>query len=119
MNDQITPAPNAAPPPANQIGSLWGGFWLAWGALIGGYMVVVGILATFASAFRGGGVPDEIWMFLAACPWLLVVGLIIGFSSKGKTRTAKGIVLGLASIAALFVLLAAACFTLLSNMSFR
>ena len=120
MNDPITPPPPApAPASPNPLGSFWLGFWLAWGALFAGYTVVVSFLASIASMVRGGGVPDEVWIFLALCPWLLIVGMIVAFSAKGKTQTAKGVAIGLASILGIGLLLFAACFTLLSNTSFH
>ena len=125
MNDPIppqapAPAPSSAAAPApNPLGSFWLGFWLAWGTLFAGYTVVVSFLATIASMVRGGGVPDEVWIFLALCPWLLIVALIVMFSAKGKSQTAKGVAIGLASILGIGLLLFAACFTLLSNTSFH
>jgi len=123
MNDPITPqSPAPSPTPArspNPLGSFWLGFWLAWGALFAGYTVVVSFLASIARMVRGGGVPDEVWIFLALCPWLLIVAMIVGFSAKGKKQTAKGVAIGLASILGIGLLLFAACFTLLSNTSFH
>jgi hypothetical protein len=104
-----------SPPTPNPLGSFWLGFWLAWGALFGGYTLVVSFLASIANMVRGGGVPDEVWIFLAFCPWLLILALIVWFAAQGKTRTAKGVAVGLASIVGIGVLLFAACFTLLSG----
>jgi len=121
MNEPITPGPPArspapmSPPTPNPLGSFWLGFWLAWGALFGGYTLVVSFLASIANMVRGGGVPDEVWIFLAFCPWLLILALIVWFAAQGKTRTAKGVAVGLASIVGIGVLLFAACFTLLSG----
>ena len=119
MNEQLTPTPNAAPTPSPPRASIWPGFWLAWAALIGGYTVIVSLLATFASMFRGGGVPDEAWILIGLSPWLLIIGLIVWFATTGKPQMAKGVAIGLAAILGLVVLLFAACFGILSNTSFR
>ena len=119
MNEQIPPTPNAAPTPAPPRASIWPGFWIAWGALIGGYTVIVGLLGTFASLFRGGGVPDEAWILIGVSPWLLILGLIVWFGTTGRPQMAKGVAIGLASILGLILLLFAACFGILSNTSFR
>ncbi len=122
MNDPITPLPPPAPVRAatpNPLGSFWLGFWLAWGALFGGYTLVASFLASVASMVRGGGMPDEAWIFLGFSPWLLIVVLIVVFAAQGKTQTAKGVAIGLASIFGIGLLLFAACFGILMNTSFH
>lgn len=115
MNDNIS-----APPPADERGSRMSGFLLAWGALIGGYVVAFSLMGAIAGSGGGGSDAEvAVLILIGVAPWLLIIGLIIYFASKGKTQTAKGVALGLASIVALLVLLAAACFTLLSNTTFR
>jgi len=125
MNDPIAPQPPPhSPPPApttapNPLGSFWLGFWLAWGALFAGYTLVVSFLASIANMVRGGGVPHAVWIFLAFCPWLLILALIVVFAAKGKPLTAKGVAVGLASILGIGLLLFAACFGILMNTSFH
>lgn len=125
MSDPITPpSPAPAPPPAaapspNPSGSFWLGFWLAWAALLGGYTLIVGFLASIASMIRGGGIADPVWIFLAFGPWLLIVALIVIFAANGKPRTAKGVAVGLVSIVAILLLLVAACFSLLAGTNFH
>jgi hypothetical protein len=109
------PAPPKAP---DQRGSLALGVVLAWAALIGGYIVIAGLLASMVNIVGGGG-SDGLFILCGLAPWLLILGLIVWFRGQGKTQTAKGVAIGLASIVAIFVLLAAACFTLLSNTSFH
>ncbi|MEP6940164.1 MAG: hypothetical protein ABI846_10395, partial [Rudaea sp.] len=94
MNEQDAPAPNATSPPLPRA-SIWPGFWLAWGALIGGYAVIVGLLGTLASLFRGGGVPDRAWILIGVSPWLLIIGLIVWFGTTGRPQMAKGVAIGL------------------------
>jgi|GEM_PF-3443116 len=119
MNEQGSPHPSTPPSSPPPRVSIWPGFWLAWAALIGGYMVVFGILSSFASMFRGGGVPDEVWILLGLSPWFLIVGLIIWSAATGRPQLAKGVAIGLASILGIGVLLFAACFGLLSTANFR
>jgi len=120
MNEPVTPAPAATPPPAvPRPASIWPGFWLAWATLIGGYIVIASLLTTFASMFRGGGVPDETWILIGLSPWLLIIGLIVWFATTGRPQMAKGVAIGLASIVGLGILLFAACFGLLSTASFH
>jgi hypothetical protein len=119
MNEQATPPSGTAPSTPTPRTSIWPGFWLAWAALIGGYMVVFGILSSMASVFRGGGVPDGVWILLGLSPWFLIVGLIVWAAATGRSKLAKGVAIGLASILGLGVLLFAACFGLLSTSNFH
>jgi hypothetical protein len=119
MNEQATPTPNVAPPSPPPRVSIWPGFWLAWAALIGGYMVTFGILSTFATVFRGGGVPDGVWILIGLSPWLLIVGLIVWSGATGRPQLAKGVAIGLASIIGIGLLLFAACFGLLATSNFH
>jgi hypothetical protein len=120
VNEQNPHVSNATPPPsALRPPSIWPGFWIAWGALIGGYTVIVSLLGAFASLFRGGGVPDEVWIFIGISPWLLIVGLIVWFGATGRPQMAKGVAIGLASIFGIGLLLFAACFGILSSTNFH
>jgi hypothetical protein len=120
MNAPVPPGPAATPPPpAPRPPSIWPGFWIAWAALIGGYTVIVGVLGSMASLFRGGGVPDRVWILIGVSPWLLIIGLIFWFGTSGRPQMAKGVAIGLASILGIVLLLFAACFGILSNASFR
>lgn len=105
------------PPPPKDRGPLWLGFFIAWAALIGGYVVAISLMSAGASMGAAGS--DGFFILLGLAPWLLIVGLIIWFAGKGKTQIAKGIAIGLAAIVAILLLLAAACFTLLSSTSFH
>jgi len=118
MNEPLPSAPNAAPPPARPP-SIWPGFWIAWGALIGGYTVIVGVLGSMASLLSGGGVPDGVWILIGVSPWLLILGLIFWFGTTGRPQLAKGVAIGLASILGIGLLLFAACFGILSNTNFH
>jgi hypothetical protein len=108
--------PIAPPPPPDPRGSLLVGFLIAWGALIGGYIAAVSLMA--AAAPMAGGA-DGFFIMLGLSPWALIIGFIIWFANLGKTQTAKGVAIGLASIVAILLLLIAACFSLFSGASFR
>jgi hypothetical protein len=113
MNVPIDPRPEPPPAwqpsrqPANAKGSLWLGFGLAWLVVVAGNIVALMLVGLM----RDGGSA----LAILALPWLAVFGLIIWLATSGKTRTAGGVAIGLATIAAIAVLLVAACFSLLSN----
>ncbi|MBT2118474.1 hypothetical protein KK141_20075 [Dyella sp. LX-66] len=89
--------PPAAPAPKDQ-GSLWGGIGLAWAVMVGGEAVL------FSAGLVAWVVPP-----VAIVVWAVV--LLI----QGRTRTGRGMLLGLASIVAVALLLVAACFGLLMS----
>jgi len=107
------PVPNA-PPPADPRGSLLLGVIFAWITLIGGYFVV-GLLAS-AITPSSNVTPYVVLMLL---PWAAMVALAIWLTQQGKPRTAKGVWIGIASIFAVGLLLAAACFGLLATTNFH
>lgn len=109
MNDPATPSP----PPADTRGSLIGGFFLAWPALIGSY-IFCGVLLASLNIDNANAI-----LLLLSLPWAMVFGLIFWFAQKGKTQTAKGIAIGLASIVAITLLLIAACFSLFTGIGFH
>jgi hypothetical protein len=114
------PTPVAGPPPAPQPASndsLLQGFLIAWGAVIGAY--IIGPILFGAIAGAGGVGAGLVLIVLLLAPWALGIWLIVHFSRQGKPRTAKGVALGLASIFGVLVLLVSACFTLLSNTNFH
>ncbi|MGO4703183.1 hypothetical protein [Dyella sp. 2RAB6] len=89
-----TPRPPAPQEPKNQ-GSLWGGVGLAWAVMVGGEV------ALFSLGLIAWAVPPA-----AIVVWAVV--LLV----QGRTRTGRGMLLGLASIVAVIALLVAACFGL-------
>ena len=90
-----SPAPNPQAP--KDQGSLWGGIGLAWAVMIGGELA----LGSFGVAY---------W---AVPPVAILVWAIVLLVQGQRTRTGRGLLLGLASIVAVLVLLVAACFGLL------
>ena len=91
------PVPSPKPPASDNQGSLWGGIGLAW------LVMVVGELLVGPRSFTLWPLPP-----LGILVWAIVL-LVRGT----RTRTGKGLLLGLASIVAVLVLLVAACFGLL------
>lgn len=91
------PAP-AAPKPQDGQGSLLGGIGLAWAIMIGGSLIV-------------GPISVSLWLV----PPVAIVIIAVVFLTNGKTRTGRGMLLGLASIVAVVLLLVAACFGLLMH----
>lgn len=108
MNDPAAPTP----PPAESRGSLLAGFFLTWGALIGGSAV--------SGALMNLNIRDgNLVLLLFSLPWVLIIGLIIWLAKTGKTRTANGMLIGIASVIGVGLLLVAACFTLLAGAGFH
>lgn len=114
MNAPLPPRP----PPSDPQGSLGLGFGLAWACLIGGY-TVCSVLLGALSQLHFGDAMIGVAVLLALLPWAAMVGLIVLMVTRGQTRTAKGIGIGMASIFGLALLLVAACFGLLSTTSFH
>jgi len=113
------PAP-PLPPPAGDPGSLGAGIALAWACLIGGYIIAVPLVSTIVVGLnRSGGDPVAFALLIALLPWVAMIGLAIYFSKTNRPRTAKGVLVGIASILGVGLLLAAACFGILSTMSFH
>lgn len=109
MNDPVAPPP---PPPADPRGSLLAGFFLTWAALIGG-SIVSGVLMSLNLR------DANLILLLFSLPWVLIIGLIVWLAKTGKTRTANGMLIGIASVVAVGLLLVAACFTLLAGTTFH
>lgn len=107
------PVPQNAKPNSNPRGSLLLGVACAWGLLIGGYAVVAGCAAVLAG--MPGSIDDATAIFLGLLPWLGMLALIVWFAVHGRSRSAIGVAVGIASIIAVVLLLVAACFGLLSS----
>jgi 4-hydroxybenzoate polyprenyltransferase len=92
------PAPTPLP---SSKGSLAFGILLAWAIVLGGIVVSFVSKESFINPFN-----------ITALPVAIVIAIIL--IVKGKSRTGIGIFLGLASMAAVVLLLVAACFGLVS-----
>ena len=112
MNEMRLEPPSSAPPPqpppsggepASSRGSLAAGVGLAWLVMVVGEILVV-MTGSLGAILGGIGLPP-----LAAIVWAFV---LLG---QGKSRTGKGMFLGLLSVVAVLLLLVAACFGLMSN----
>lgn len=105
-------------PPADPHGSLGLGIALAWACLIAGY-TICGFIIGIISQFHMGEEALGLVVLVALLPWAAMIGLIVWMASRGQTRTAKGVGVGIASIIGVALLLVAACFGILSSTSFR
>lgn len=90
------PSPSATAKPQDSQGSLLGGIGLAWAIMVGGSLVV-------------GPINVALWLV----PPVAILIIAVVFMVNGKSRTGRGMLLGLASIVAVALLLVAACFGLL------
>jgi len=95
------------------------GFLVGWGVMIGS-TVVAGALMAAASALLSGW--NSLFGLIAMIGGLLpmgsLIGLIIWYAMKGKSRSALGVAAAFGSLVALCVLLMAACFGLMSGTNF-
>jgi hypothetical protein len=112
MNEMRLEPPRSAPPPtpppsggasAPPGGSLAAGVGLAWLVMVVGELLVM-LTGSLGAILGGIGLPP-----LAVIVWAFVL------LSQGKSRTGKGMFLGLLSVIAVLLLLVAACFGLMSN----
>lgn len=106
---------DAQPTGPDARGSRWAGFGLYWLILIGGSLLV-GVLG-YAASFVDGlfiGAFGGLFSLFGLLPWLAELGVGIWLASKGKTRTAQGILFGFLSMIGLALLLVAACFGIIA-----
>lgn len=112
MNEMRLEPPRSAPPPtpppsggapAPPGGSLAAGVGLAWLVMVVGELLVM-LTGSLGAILGGIGLPP-----LVVIVWAFVL------LSQGKSRTGKGMFLGLLSVIAVLLLLVAACFGLMSN----
>lgn len=105
---RIDPQPAAGPDPR---GSRWVGFGLYWLISIGGGFAAMFVAGLLSSLFWTSG---ALYLLATAAPWLAILALGIWYASKGKTRTAQGLLFGFLSQIALAVLFVAACFGIIA-----
>jgi hypothetical protein len=107
--DPLPPSsPPPVPPPSNERGLLGAGVGFAWAVVVGGYIVCLTLVAGSGGLMNGSGFVGALLL-----PWLAVIALAVFFAVRGRSRTAIGIVIGIASIFAVGLLLVAACFGLI------
>lgn len=117
MNEPDSPyeAPSAQidPQPAKPDGrgSRWAGFGLFWLILIGGNLLL-GMLGYAMSSL--GSYFGSLFSLFGLLPWLAELGVGIWLASKGKTRTAQGILFGFLGLIGLALLFVAACFGIIA-----
>lgn len=108
MSDQLPPGQDQSPTSdaANKSnGSLVAGIALAWAIMVGGGFLAFALLSSL-----GAGV---FTVPLGACVILAIVLI-----ARGHSRTGAGILLGLLSMAAVLLLLIAACFGIMRGAHF-
>lgn len=107
-------SPPPTPPPDS--GSLLAGFLLGWVAMIAG-IVCNGLFWTLQSSL---GLPgqDIVFLGVGSLPLLAMIALLVWFSSRGKSRAVRGVLLAFASMIGLALLLVAACFGILATGGF-
>lgn len=106
-SSQIEPRPE--PPDAR--GSRWAGFGLFWLVIVGGGFVTMLLVRPLSSLL---GIYGPVYLLGTAAPWLAALALGIGYASKGKTRTAQGLLFGFLSLVGLALLFVAACFGIIA-----
>lgn len=94
-------------PETSREGDLAQGVGFAWLIAVFGHVLL--IILSFA---LGSHLSLMSLLFLLVLPEMAIVVMAIVFQRKGQSRTARGALLGLASILALALLLMAACFGL-------
>ena len=114
MNVPLPPRP----PQADPRGSLGLGIALAWACLIAGYTICAFIIGALSELHLGDSLVGIV-VLLALLPWAAMIGLIVWMASRGQSRTATGIGVGIASIFGVGLLLVAACFGILSTTNFH
>lgn len=119
--NQVDQDPGLTPPPAAtpDKGSVLVGFLVGWGAMIAS-TVVAGALMAGAGALMTGwnSAFSLIAMIGGLLPLASLIGLIIWYAMKGKSRSALGVAAAFGSLLALCLLLVAACFGLMSGTNF-
>lgn len=97
-----SPASDAATPSS---GSLIAGIALAWAIVVGGGVLVFALVSSLGAA-------------VFTVPLGVCVVLAIVMIARGQSRTGAGILLGLLSMAAVLLLLIAACFGIMRGSHF-
>ncbi|MEO8000365.1 MAG: hypothetical protein ABI644_00710 [Arenimonas sp.] len=122
MNDpNNNPYPDSSTIPANRTdpekGTILAGFFIGWGLMIGSGLLtgfVISVLIGMSNAISDG--PSFIYQIVGLIsflmPIVIVIGAMIWFGKKGKSKIVKGIGAAIISLIALAILLIAACFGL-------
>ncbi len=96
-------------------GTVLAGFFIGWGLMIGSAMLtgfIISILMGITNAVSSGNssLYQAIGSMSLLIPVVIVVGSMIWFGKKGKSKIVKGIGAAIISLIALVILLVAACF---------
>lgn len=118
MNSPNENPDQAATPDVPDKGSLLIGFLVGWGVMIGSTVVVGLVLVGANSVMSWNPVFMLISQLAGLLPLASLIGLIIWYAQKGKSRSALGVVAAFGSLIALCLLLVAACFGLMAGTNF-
>ena len=96
-------------------GTVLAGFFIGWGLMIGSSMLtgfIISVLIGITNAISGGNnfLYQAVGSISFLIPIVIVIGAMIWFGKKGKSKIVKGIGAAIISLIALVILLVAACF---------
>jgi len=124
MSDEQTPysPPKSTQPPPlpdrsgrDSRGSLGAGIGLFFACLVGGWVLASILQAAIVTAAPKLAYATSMFVFPLLLPWVVALVLGLWLASRGRTRTALGMLVGLGLLGALVLLLVAACFGLLAG----
>jgi hypothetical protein len=115
MNTPTEPSAPTPPPAEPDRGSILVGFFVGWGVLIASCIVVGGAMAGFGAIMGWNPVFGILTQLIGFLPIASLIGLIIWYAQRGKTRSALGVAATFGSLVALAILLVAACFGMLAT----
>jgi len=94
------------------------GFLVGWGAMIASSFVSGIVIAGAGPLMNWSSAFSVIGLLASLLPLASLIGLIVWYAQKGKSRSAWGVAAAFGSLLALCLLLVAACFGLMSGTNF-
>ena len=109
--------PGQSPPPidAPDKGSVLIGFLVGWGVMIASTVASGIVVAGAGPLMHWSSAFSVIGLLASLLPLASLIGLIVWYAQKGKSRSAWGVVAAFGSLLALCLLLVAACFGLMAG----
>jgi hypothetical protein len=105
-----------ARPGADPRGSLGAGIGLFFACLVGGGIVAWILRIAIMAAVPDWAYAGPMFVVPALLPWAAALVLGLWLASRGRTRTALGILVGFGLLVAVVLLLVAACFGIVAGM---
>jgi hypothetical protein len=118
MNSPIENPDQLPPPPSPDKGSMLIGFFVGWGVLVASIVVAGAVIAGVGAMMNWNSASMVIAQLIGLLPIASMIGLVIWYAQRGKTRSALGVAATFGSLLALALLLVAACFGLMSGTNF-